>query len=647
MIHRGELMLRVRLLATKVASPLTGFAFAGLFATSACEPDRLAPDLQRERLIVIEQPATAHVNVDDRVHVLAVRVLDRRRRPVPDVAVSWSVASGDGKIEAPSGTTDRSGRAEAIWVTGTLLEDESVIAETARAQPAVFSRPALPCTATVPSGFAEHTFVSHRHPQIICIPPSPVLRRMGLVITAPVAAVGSRTLVELSTSGVDFGPRQQAGLSAGPQPEDSFHDQLRVNERRLAAERLAVAPVQPAELTVRVPEVGALLTVNTQARFACAAPVLTTGRVVAVGRTAIVLADTANPTGGFTNADFAEFATAFDSLVIPTITEAFGALTDIDRNGRVIIYFTKEVNALTPMGSTGIINGFVFARDLLRRAECNGSNEAELVYLLVPDPAGAINGNVRTKRSVSDRVLGTTAHEVQHLINAGRRLYRPGGQLEEVWLDEGLSHVAEELLYYRVSGLSPLRSLGSVDIDASAWQRNAFNSFQFSNFGRLRLYLENPEATSPFNGSSLAARGAVWAYLRFAADQLNVSGTQIWYRLANSSLTGTDNLTDAFGNNPLELLHLWGVHLLREAYAEDSLEGNRRSWQLASVFRSLGTPRFPLAARSPAVDSRITIAAGAVAMLSFDVLPDRTVRVRVSSGDLALPLLHTTVTQLR
>jgi len=78
-----------------------------------------------------------------------------------------------------------------------------------------------------------------------------------------------------------------------------------------------------------------------------------------------------------------------------------------------------------------------------------------MFYMLVPDSTGVVNGNSRTKAFVLQVTVGTIAHEYQHLINAARRLYilRQGGisWQEDLWLNEGLSHVAEELVYYRSS----------------------------------------------------------------------------------------------------------------------------------------------------------------------------------------------------
>ena len=96
------------------------------------------------------------------------------------------------------------------------------------------------------------------------------------------------------------------------------------------------------------------------------------------------------------------------------------------------------------------------------------SNEGEMFYMPVPDPNKTINANYADKAILASGNLAVLVHEFQHLINAGRRIYvNNASSFEEVWLNEGLSHIAEELLYYRISGNSP-RS--NIDLGAASIQ---------------------------------------------------------------------------------------------------------------------------------------------------------------------------------
>src|SRR5690606_10552093 len=76
----------------------------------------------------------------------------------------------------------------------------------------------------------------------------------------------------------------------------------------------------------------------------CSAPRLRGARVRVVSDRAIIVADTLNPAGGFTDADYQQFADFFDDEVWPLVTSTFGEPTDIDQNGKVFILFTRAVN---------------------------------------------------------------------------------------------------------------------------------------------------------------------------------------------------------------------------------------------------------------------------------------------------------------
>src|SRR5204863_3007605 len=97
------------------------------------------------------------------------------------------------------------------------------------------------------------------------------------------------------------------------------------------------------------------------------------------------------------------------------------------------------------------------------------SNVAEVFYLAVADPNGAINGNTDfTHDFILSQTPVTIAHEYQHMINFSRRMYLLGFTSDkwsdEVWLQEGLSHEAEELLFHRTSGLATRTNIGLAEI---------------------------------------------------------------------------------------------------------------------------------------------------------------------------------------
>src|SRR5258708_827840 len=296
------------------------------------------------------------------------------------------------------------------------------------------------------------------------------------------------------------------------------------------------APTQSTD-TTKIPNptgqlnVGDLTSVNVNVNDACTNGIFHAARVVAVGTKSIILNDTLNPKNGFTAADFQRFSAKFDTLIYPMDVTNFGEPTDIDGNGRVAIIFTRAVNELTPARSTSYVGGLAFSRDLFprtgtaRATGCAASNQGEYFYALTPDPTGTINQNVRTAGFVDSVVPSGLPHELQHLINASRRLDGTNAShFEESWLDQGPAHSAEELLFYRESGLSPRMNLDVTAIRSTSTIRTAFNLDMIGNTSCYKSYVMARTSSSPYRfDDSLSTRGAIWSFLRYSVDRLNAT----------------------------------------------------------------------------------------------------------------------------
>lgn len=423
---------------------------------------------------------------------------------------------------------------------------------------------------------------------------------------------------------------------------EAFEMGLRKRERDALVPRLSAARSWYASRSISggarfnaIPStatVGTLVSLNSNSDDACTRPDMRVARVAAVGRKALVVADTSNPAGGFTDADYASIAATFDDIVDPIDTRAFGEPSDIDANGHVVLYFTSAVNALTPKDVGYYIGGFFFGRDLFPTtatttlAACTVSNVAEMFYLLVPDPEGVINGNKRTKAFVTNATIATVAHEYQHLINASRRLYvnTVATDFEVTWLNEGLAHMAEELLFYGRSGLAPLSNIDAPLLRSNSTYRNAFNTDAISNFGRLQAFIANPSLNSPYaNNDSLATRGATWSFLRYAIDQQSAASQETMLRqLVNSTTTGFSNLRAVFGNDLTPLFRDWATSFALDDVSGAAARYQMRSWNLASILGALNTNgSYSLATQALSDGSlnTVTVAGGGAAYLRFGV----------------------------
>ena len=443
-------------------------------------------------------------------------------------------------------------------------------------------------------------------------------------------------------------------------PDDAFEARLRARERTAGAPLLARAgPAMRAQrigaraATVPVvPAIGTLMKINVNANDYCDNPDYRTGRVAAITDKAIVLADTANPSGGFTDEEYQSIGVTFDTLVDPVDRAAFGAPTDIDNNGHVIIFFTRAVNELTTSGSAGVVLGYFYSRDILPKTisateTCVGSNVAELMYLLVPDTAGVVNGNKRSKAQVVTAANGTVAHEYQHMINATRRYYinGQGANFEERWLDEGLAHMAEELNFWRASGRAPRSNL-DASIFSDPKTAVAYSTFENNNHQRYRTYLQRTEVQAPIGFDSfdddLQTRGAIWDFLRFAADHLP-AGTEndFWFRLVNSATTGVANLDAALGSSSGTMMRDWAISVFMDDNAANvDPRFQQPSWNLRSTLTNGGTSlAFPLVTRTLAdnVSQSVLLAANGVSFLRFSVASGQDALLTVTSGGQPVP----------
>jgi hypothetical protein len=439
---------------------------------------------------------------------------------------------------------------------------------------------ATPCTElAAPTNAAVGSVVTVQGPHI-CLPGAAAAASEYTVVVHNSSTDGSSGLfATINSFGAGVAPttalaptsapslaRAAWGVSAASKtPDERFHRRILTEGRRLKrligtarAARAARSRTRPATEGGLTPSVsfntipvdvaaGALVSLNVS-EFACDRAVLRGFRVAHVSQKAIILADTLNPSNGFTDADYQRFGQRFDDLVHPLDVDNFGAPSDLDGNGKVAILFTKYVNELTPANSGSFIGGFFHPRDLFPKTEanglqaCAGSNEGEMFYMLVPDPTGVVNGNRYTLGFVDTLTTGVLAHEFQHLINAGRRIYvnTTAEEFEENWLNEGLSHIAEELLYYRESGMQPRQRLTDALIRTNATKYAFWRANASSNFSRLLEYIEEPEAASPIDAvnDELSTRGAAWSFLRYAVDRAFTTDENVWKRFTNSARTG-------------------------------------------------------------------------------------------------------------
>ena len=388
-----------------------------------------------------------------------------------------------------------------------------------------------------------------------------------------------------------------------PGTAEEFHAMLRIRERALAAEPGARFGAGAPPVQRIPPVVGVKDTFKVCGNTTCSSFTNVIATAKYVGPKGAIFLDDVVPAGGFLQEDIDTLGLLFDGGVsgsAPNMyqidTTAFGRESDIDGNGKVIFLLTDAVNDLSGTCSNGsIILGFFFGGDLLPRSGSNpGSNEAEVFYGLVPNSTG---GCAVSKNYVKQQIAPVFIHEFQHMISYNQHvLVRPGVNGEEVWLNEGLSHFAEEL------GGRLLANDGVGQGSAST----RLVQFMIPDLLNANDYLLDPEAHFLIMPSSstgtLQERGASWLFVRWLADHYATDsmGTSLTRQLVGTSLLGSANVQAATGTTMSQLIPLWQL-----ANYLDNLPGftptdprlQYPSWDFRHIYDTLHTQRPDLVSR--------------------------------------------------
>ena len=412
--------------------------------------------------------------------------------------------------------------------------------------------------------------------------------------------------------------RRPALVQGAPASAQTAFDLMLRERERVYAREVGMRRAPSVRPSVRVPPV-----VGDQRSFkvcktaTCASFVSVGATAKFVGAHGAIFLDDTVPAGGYTQTDIDSIGALFEQYLYPIDTTAFGRESDIDGNGVVIALLTDRINALSPnCAQTGqFIAGYFFGLDLM--ADPN-SNDGEIFYAAVPDPSVPA---CFTKSRVQQNLPGTFIHEFQHMISYNRHVLLGGGEAEETWLNEGLSHFAEELGGRQVA-------------NAYCTGQNCLNQFVSPSGGGILLnaynYLQSPESYALVEAGSssgtLPERGANWLFVRWLADQSptdTVLGTDITRRLtgagspAGLSTVGGQNAAASAvlfqpGVSFATLVSQW--HLANYAedlpgFTEPSGRLRYKSWDFAAAFDARFFFPYPL---QPDSSSGVSYARGGI-----------------------------------
>jgi hypothetical protein len=252
------------------------------------------------------------------------------------------------------------------------------------------------------------------------------------------------------------------------------------------------------------------------------------------GQNILIYVDNQAPSGpnGMSDSVLTKLGTWFDQDLYTIGVSTFGTESDIDGNDRVIVLMTPVVNGLTSRSNCQVvISGFFFGLDFTQDPN---SNRGEVFYSLVPDPQGDFSCP-RTAALVEGSTPPTFIHEFQHMISFNQHVLVRNAPDEDAWLNEGLSHIAEEVAARYYDNKYPNRPPGRLFSDTA-------NIFINNDLSNSYDFLESTPTTSLTlfeSTGTLPERGAAWLFLRWLADQKD---STIFARLVQTNLTSIANV---------------------------------------------------------------------------------------------------------
>ncbi len=437
----------------------------------------------------------------------------------------------------------------------------------------------LPVSAEVSLGATEHVLLSGS--QVAGAVRFPAAGSQG----AQYLVVSQFATGTPNVSG-SFATGGQAALRGGPlfasrRPYGAaqrFHAGLRAREGVLARESWRYGGVQAAPPPARAalpPPLGSKRTFKVCGDLDCAQLKNVVATALYVGTHAAIYVDDSVPGGGLTTADLNAIGVAFDSVVYPLDIAQFGAESDVDQNGVVLILLTIKINELVskPACDTSFVTGFFYGADLAPGFRTQYNN-GEIFYGFVPDPTPPSTRCQYTTQQVRALLPTVFMHEFQHMISFNYHVLIGNGDTEVLWLNEGLSHLAEEL--------------GGLHYDSLSDSLNSFR-YLIGNLYNAFSYLKNPQSVALITENppgTLEERGAAWLFLRYLADRYGATATRA---MVQTALLGDANVAVATNTPFATLLGRWALAVYLTDLPDFAAPAPLRYsfWRFRTVFAQL------------------------------------------------------------
>ncbi len=226
----------------------------------------------------------------------------------------------------------------------------------------------------------------------------------------------------------------------------------------------------------------------------------------------------------------AELAAAFESVIYPRVTQAFGAPPSpgIDGDPRIYVVISPAVDNF---GKDAGLMGYFWSRDLY--APQTGhvrehSNQKEVIFL-----------TDQIFKQKPWTTFGTLAHEFTHLVIYNQKVLAPNRTTpEETWLDEGLAMLSMDLCGY---GLRNGNDEVARDID------------------RFQSAPEKYSLTDWFRNPSGFSYGLSYLFTRYLYDRYSDSMIRDLIRSPQVGVTGVEQALGPRGGTFEDIFSDWTI----------------------------------------------------------------------------------------
>ncbi|MGE5802283.1 MAG: hypothetical protein ACM358_08480 [Gemmatimonadota bacterium] len=406
--------------------------------------------------------------------------------------------------------------------------------------------------------------------------------------------LGGDTILPVSPSPT---PQQGRALSSA----ERFHLFLRLGDERRSwgfAPEIGPQPSAPQPAPqVGPPAYNDRRTFKVCAKLDCSRFDNVVARAKAISSKVAIFVDSLAPPGGLDSVQLDSVARTFDQRLYAIDTEAFGPESDINQDSVVMVLMTNTVNKLVTTAAcnqSGFVAGFFFGVDIDPQfSNDSRSNKAEVFYSIVADPAGTLSCQHSTAEVLA-LVPVTFIHEFQHMISFNQHVLVRGGNGELLWLNEGLSHYAEELggRSYETNPdarINDCRVSPTATIQCRFYAGNLLNAYDYLDSTKKHFLL-------PTEGiGSLAERGAQWLFVRYLLDRYAGTTRTEWNTFTRSMVmtnqVGAANVEAKTGDQFEDIVSRWGLANWVTDIVSAPAELKYDSWNMHAVFSSLHTQR--------------------------------------------------------